>query len=1151
MAVPNDGELIEQLRDHLEQSQNKEQVERTRHMKRNVIIRIDSTERRQRSPPRESSKPCYPVSIIKMTQCCAPIPTLIGETMSSETTPSTRCNSMLDPNDSDSLLHSGSSHDDYYRVTDVTTVLHDSVEDGIREQHRELLRLKADILSDDSSIEFDDGATTDGAEFDDGATTDRAEFDDGATTDGADFDDGATTDGATTDGAEFDDAYTDANGLTDEDTIQDHSEDEDDEEEWVGDDEMEDDEMEDEPLIEETLTREIVEETAIDEARSNQHQRIFIVRSEHSIGASLADDDEEDDDEDDDEMEDDEMEDEPLIEETLTREIVEETAIDEVRSNQHQRIFIVRSEHSIGASLADADDDDDDEEDDDEDKMDDDEMEDKSRIEETLTREIVEETAINNVRSNQHQRIFIIRSEHSIGASIADGDEDDEEAAKEDDEEEEASTLVNPAFFRSSSSTLMVTFSDEDGPLEQLEEVKRNSESLDQDEDGRKETSTVHTEAAMVDESLQQVATEKITEETASAESEVGKMKALEGIGKALEEAILNVSLNLKSSSNEQSSKLSASEPILLSSGSLSSQNSILSDDGLSVSIETLYKIPYIHGAFVAAAPFIMHDLKWKRILRKLMPDAHAKAVVQMQKTSSDEALRIAQIMKWAENNPVVAAYGILSNSYVNIPVPEPELSVISTPIASNKVHSTQDFTKGPLPTTPATKQDIPPLEWNVFLDPLIVSQLDTAIDKARKAHDNEMIFDGDNEVNQHLSRLVKRMILAHGSTSQLLSEALGAHRSYTFASIVQEVESAHSSDEKMLKSGATGIFLTKWLATFAGALRLGGQLKARPTGNATTEADDDVASLIADSSDEMLQNLQPVCGLFLCLGLHDQNSTRTDASKSSFGDSAKYIAKLLGGPLRIVLNLRSRRVPAQVWARLVDYMRHNDVLVESVASFDVDEIRSIGTLVAAPVKQFRFFHSAGDLQKACHAGEIREGDSVFFNAASLIETDQDPMNAFVCGLDRYNDEIVFSEYAYPKTMVPTHRRKHKASIEDYKKRYRLNIGCFFQEFSVSPHTIDCLVDFFNRHSSLYNLGLAYGGINGKVVSGGLSGDGFAKQRFMGRQWDTEAKPQYAMQPIAPWHHQLVPKTVLAGSLGPLGTVNDGGRVSKTRFNKC
>lgn len=814
---------------------------------------------------------------------------------------------------------------------------------------------------------------------------------------------------------------------------------------------------------------------------------------------------------------------------------------------------------------------------DDEEADGDDEMDYESLLLETETRDTLQETKIDG-EGNRSQRIFIVRSEHSTDETFL--DDDDASTVANDVVSSPTELLVvdvcaSPEDLASISSPTRTC----DPPSTTAEDHVAESpvgvaSTLDPPEDESKTDPSWNTHVDIPNAQSQNEGSEASTDK-----DDVRKLHALADIGKALEEASLNASvrrttLPKKTSERSVIAKLPTvdssvmADLVIVSSGSVMSRNSVESSKSdIMVAIQSLYKIPFIHGSFAAAAPFIMIDLQWKRILRKLMPDAHARAVAQMRKTDSIESLRVTQMMKWAENNPVVAAYGILSNRYDNVATGAPEMNAMPTPMASNKDRSTSQFKKTPI--TPVTKQTIPPLEWNVFLDPLIVSQLDAAISNERNARSGEEKSDADNVIQNHVSRLVKRMILSHGSTSQLLSEALGFHRACTFAAIVQDVEhppapkkrtkgqnkkydtklnAVERSAEKVSKSVGTGMFATKWLATLAAALYLGGQLQEKPTAVAKRDADKVVDDLIADSSDEMMQILDPTCSLLLCLGFHDRNSTCTSAKKNSFGESARYISGLLGGPLRLVLNLRSRNVPPQVWARLVDYMRDNDILVESIASFDVDEIRSIGSIVAAPVKQYRFFHSAGDLQKACHAGAVREGESIFFNAASLIATDQDPMNALLCGLDEYNDEIVFSEYAHPKSAIPAHRRTCKASIEDYKKRFQLNIGCYIQEFTVSPHTVDCLVAFFNLHSATYNLGLAYGGINGKVVSGGLDGDGFGRQRFMGTQWDTDAKPLYNMQPLASWHDQRIQKSFLAGSWGPLGTVNDGGPGTKAKF---
>jgi len=55
------------------------------------------------------------------------------------------------------------------------------------------------------------------------------------------------------------------------------------------------------------------------------------------------------------------------------------------------------------------------------------------------------------------------------------------------------------------------------------------------------------------------------------------------------------------------------------------------------------------------------------------------------------------------------------------------------------------------------------------------------------------------------------------------------------------------------------------------------------------------------------------------------------------------------------------------------------------------------------------------------------------------------------------------------------------------------------------------MVRFVNGHCSIFSLGLAWGGINGRAISG-VEGDGFSNQRFVGRDWDSDAEPTGQMQ---------------------------------------
>jgi hypothetical protein len=71
------------------------------------------------------------------------------------------------------------------------------------------------------------------------------------------------------------------------------------------------------------------------------------------------------------------------------------------------------------------------------------------------------------------------------------------------------------------------------------------------------------------------------------------------------------------------------------------------------------------------------------------------------------------------------------------------------------------------------------------------------------------------------------------------------------------------------------------------------------------------------------------------------------------------------------VLDLKSRRVPPKVWSRLIDSMRSRGLVVEGIGSFDMDELRVIAKSCSCPLTPILFFHSVGDLQRACHANEV------------------------------------------------------------------------------------------------------------------------------------------------------------------------------------
>eukprot|EP00563_Minutocellus_polymorphus_P006977 CAMPEP_0181033366 /NCGR_PEP_ID=MMETSP1070-20121207/7219_1 /TAXON_ID=265543 /ORGANISM="Minutocellus polymorphus, Strain NH13" /LENGTH=1006 /DNA_ID=CAMNT_0023110789 /DNA_START=150 /DNA_END=3170 /DNA_ORIENTATION=- len=659
-----------------------------------------------------------------------------------------------------------------------------------------------------------------------------------------------------------------------------------------------------------------------------------------------------------------------------------------------------------------------------------------------------------------------------------------------------------------------------------------------------------------------------------------------------------------------------------------------------SMAVTKLTKVPYVHGAYSAVAPIFIRDARWMAILRKLMPESHAGVATLVKKNATKiDPLRL---MKWAENNPVVASYGALNSD-------------------NGGPHYHVDRTVGTASPSPK-----PALEWDVFLDPSLVRSVDKAmqaaedLNKSTSGKGGDISFDdynaqiaADVEVDRQISRLMSRMMLAHGSTTQLVTEAVGMASRYNFARVVEQGESRRrkskwgsilepdcitsadkvvemaSAEESSIspskayeadvaKAGrgsktisASGIFVERWLILFCQALKLGldiaskdsqalrsrlSALSPESSCNPLSEnsrassssslqsdeeenddaADDDgqgsVDSFVVEADGNIADPLS-MCGIFLCLGLEDKNARKADHSSSTMASSAKRIHKLLGTPLRVVLDLKSRKVPPRVWARLLDTLRTRGIAVDGIGSFDIDELRSIASFTCTPISQVIFLHSAGDLQRACHAGEIKRGDTVFFNAGSLIWKRPTLCEATGLGLcadstslnriesqdmassghhnriDPWNQNGLkmgaysFQPFAYPREkleLLDDVVEECKATLEDYQRHLELNIGLYVQEFSVGDAALDAISKLVNHYPSIYNLGLAWGGLNGSTVKG-VHGDGYWNQRYIGREWDRTAEPEEHMQILAPEDHHLFQKALHAGDWGQALTVNQVG----------
>eukprot|EP00804_Cyclotella_cryptica_P028077 CCRYP_017274-RA/>CCRYP_017274-RA protein AED:0.16 eAED:0.16 QI:294/1/1/1/0.6/0.5/6/744/1136 len=239
-----------------------------------------------------------------------------------------------------------------------------------------------------------------------------------------------------------------------------------------------------------------------------------------------------------------------------------------------------------------------------------------------------------------------------------------------------------------------------------------------------------------------------------------------------------------------------------------------VSHDQMPFAYGEIKNVPYVHGGFFGAAPFMLTNPHWIGILRILMPDVY----VEISRRASYAPA--PKLIHWAENNPVVAAYGTAH---------ELEFS-------------------GRVPT----------LEWDVFLDPYLVKRVEIVLNEkeafvqrqkdareknkiSRQSGDSEempadpkdetyaatagstpsqpanysserlVLKYYDTEIRRRTSILVERMLIAHGNVMQLVLEQTGWLKKYNFSRV-----------KRTRKTLGGGIFAKQWLAIYSEAMKLG-----------------------------------------------------------------------------------------------------------------------------------------------------------------------------------------------------------------------------------------------------------------------------------------------------------------------------------------
>ncbi len=424
----------------------------------------------------------------------------------------------------------------------------------------------------------------------------------------------------------------------------------------------------------------------------------------------------------------------------------------------------------------------------------------------------------------------------------------------------------------------------------------------------------------------------------------------------------------------------------------------------------------YAHGGFMGAAPELMADPKWSKILEVLMPD-----VWEDVQDTSDHDEWIAMM----ENNPVMAAYGAYQTKLMD---------------DRNEGDRSDRIEK------------MKAMEWDAFLPPDKVSAYKSAQDPVERTKLAGEIVDG--------------LIIAHGTGWQSIKENKTKYRQYEN---VRETK----------KSDFGGTLPAAWMDLFGRALQLAGdpkwEEKLAEYGDPTQHprhTDEDDQSLYMTFQNKL--SFQEVIGLY-----------KQMFNKETFS---------------VLLDVKSRDATPEVLKAVVEELNRRGVHVYGVGTFEFGEIAGLdqmsqtveGKTHAGPT-EVKFFHLAGDLQNACLGGTVQTGDTVMFNAGSLISYDRWSRGANKKASYELKTEVI-------------------NQLRTYKQHYGFRLGVYVQEYDIDDRAATMLMEATNNNADVFDLGFSWGGLSGKAAAGiepslWDATVGESKQHFVGDQWDT-SKPQ-------------------------------------------
>lgn len=382
----------------------------------------------------------------------------------------------------------------------------------------------------------------------------------------------------------------------------------------------------------------------------------------------------------------------------------------------------------------------------------------------------------------------------------------------------------------------------------------------------------------------------------------------------------------------------------------------------------------YGHGAFMGAAPALLADPTWRRILGFLMPDVFDDLRAQIAKEDDP-----AKLMTMMENNPVLAAYGTL------------------------KAAGMRGEDESP--------HHLAGLEWDVFVDTALVK----AAARARTPEALDAVME----------RVVDTALIAHAGMVDTVQEAMGF--------------SQYKDVRATPKSAFGGVEMDAWLDLFGRALSL-----ARAP---------DLDAAVAEMTREPRSPSTEACML------------HTFARPWPVPRVVQQYREVTGADyLSIIIDIKSLDSTPAFLTHLVRHLNRFGVHVAAIGSFRMEELEGVSAhpqhldgLVMPGPREVLFFHYAGDLQRACKAGRMRQGQSVMFNGGSLLKISTRTPG----GTDHVYEVL----------------ERVIAELDRWRRDLDLQIGVYVQEGDCEAGAARALSDMVDRHADTFALGFAWGGL--------------------------------------------------------------------------